>query len=131
MYGHVIFKTEKHGLKHVAVADLLLEDGRTLRLQDTFASLPEIDDYERLHPLDPIYVEGFYLKDGAGLFWISYAATRNGETLITREERARMLIVSRQTFGKVLLWMYLYVISPFWIISYFNIRKVRISLGTR
>jgi hypothetical protein len=128
-YGRVIFTNEKAGMKNIAIADFSASDGRLFRLQDTFATLPEIQDFERLNPLDQVYVEGFYLNNGFGKLWIIYAATRDGRTLLSREQREMRLRKRRETFGMPLLWMYIFLVAPLSLISFFNVRKVRTSLG--
>ena len=124
----MVFGEELRGLKHVSVADF--NDGRkSIRLQDDFASLWELKKWTDGHPLVPVYIEGFKLRDGIGRFWITYAATQDGRPLIDREKRQVSLDISREWFGVLLRWMYLYLVAPLWLISFNNIRKVRNSLG--
>jgi len=126
-FGRVVFGNELHGVKNVAVADFLEDESRPIRLQGNHTNLSKIKAFADAHPLESVYVEGFTLRDGSGLFWISYAATRNGEVLASQEQRRISLDKRRNWLGPPLWWMYLSLVAPLWLISFINIRKVRNS----
>lgn len=126
-FGRVIFKSELQGAKRVGIADFEQEGGPSIRLPDNHVSLPGIKEWTEKHPLESIYVEGFRLRDGRGLFWMSYAATQDGQVLVDRDKRRVTLSRGREQFGTVLWWMYGYVVAPLWLSSFNNIRIVRNS----
>lgn len=128
-YGKVKFEFVQVGLKSVAVATFIANDGRTYDLQDMPAMLPEIQKLENSEGVTPeIYIEGFRLLNGAGRFWITFASTRDWRILLDQEQRRKQLMSDRDPFGEVLKWL-LYLYSPLWLFSFFIVRKVRTSLG--
>lgn len=127
--GRVIFNVETNGLKHARIANFLPDGGQPLHIQDYFTSLYEMKKWTNEHPFESLYVKGFSLCDGAGSFWITYVATASGQVLVNEDKRKITLHKSRERFGTVFWWMYGYLVIPLWLISIYNIRKVRNSLG--
>lgn len=125
--GRLEYRTEQRGVKQLLQLVLIGDGGRIIEFQDP-TGLEDIRSWERKTGIDQVYVEGFYLRDGEGLFWPTYIATLNGKPLATREEQLRKLSVARDPFGKVLLVMYFYSL-PMWIISLINIYKIKSKIG--
>ncbi|MDR6450279.1 hypothetical protein J2794_006420 [Paraburkholderia terricola] len=120
-------KFEHQGVKSTLIARIAIERGASLTIQDP-AGLLKVREWERKSNLEDVYVEGFLLRDGAGLLWPTYVATQGGEVLLSKSEQLEKLKVARNPFGKVLLFMY--VISvPMWLVSFNNIRKVKTLIG--
>jgi len=129
VFGKLIFGDKLSGLKRVSVANFISTGGQSFRLQDDKVTLRDIKAWTDEHPTESIYVEGFRLRDGAGRFWITFAETREGRTLIDREERQIRLDKRREWLGPALWWTYACVVAPLWLLSFNNIRKIRKTLG--
>ncbi|KVN25508.1 hypothetical protein WJ63_15345 [Burkholderia pyrrocinia] len=110
-------------MKQVLQLVLIQEGGKIVDFQDP-AGLESVRAWERRTGVDSVYVEGFYLRDGDGLFWPTYITTLDGTPLATRLDQSRKLSVAREPFGQVLLMMYLYSL-PMWIVSLINICKIK------
>jgi hypothetical protein len=111
------------GLKSTPFASFVLDSGKGLKLQDP-SGLELIREWESQNPSRKIYVEGFLLGNGAGLFWLTYVAGADGKILLSREGQLRQLKMARDPFNSVLLWMYITSV-PMWLISIGNVRKVK------
>ena len=129
--GKVVFESERRGLKYASITNLVTRDGQSIRLQGDFTSLSEIKEWTDIHPTETIYVEGFRLRDGKGLFWISYATTLDGRVLAGREKQQRSLKIRSEVFGPALLWFYTYLVAPTWLFSFIFIRKIRNSISCK
>lgn len=129
-FGKVIFENEKRGFKNYIVADFIRNDGRKFRLLGNSINLSEIKEWVDRNPDKDIYVEGFSLRNGSGLFWIAFASTKNGYVLVSREKRSRSLAIRREQFGPVMWWLYACFAAPLWLLSLNNIRKVRNSMDS-
>ncbi len=123
--GKLIF--ENQGVKSSLRARIVVDGGADLTIQDP-AGLIKVRDWERESRSEEVYVEGFLLRDGAGLFWPTYVATRNGDVLLSRIDQLEKLRAARNPFGKILLFMYI-ISAPMWLISINNIRKVKNLIG--
>nr|WP_132453503.1 hypothetical protein [Paraburkholderia sp. BL8N3] len=125
--GHVIFGNEQSGRNRYPIADFVTEGGRSIRLQDDRNTIPEVQAWQQQRPLELLSVEGFWLQDGEGLFWITSAGTADGDVILNQERRMKILKKKQNPFGELLMWLYLVVVVPLWLISFFIVRKVRIS----
>lgn len=128
-FGNVVFRDETRGVKSVSVAEFMVNAGKTLTLEGDYAGLPEIRDWQAKRPGETIYVEGFELLDGRGLFWISYAAARDGTVLMQRDHQAKAIKNLRNPFNASAFWMLVIVTGPMWVACFINVSKVRITLG--
>lgn len=124
--GNIIFGFEPD-LKSTPFARFVVDTGKGLKLQDP-SGLEIIREWENQNPSRKIYVEGFLLRNGAGLFWLTYVAGADGKILLSREGQLRQLKMVRDPFNSVLLWMYVLSL-PMWIISINNVRKVKNLIG--
>lgn len=124
--GRIIFGFEP-GLKSTPLARFVVDTGKRLKLQDP-SGLETISEWQNQNPSSEIYVEGFLLRDGSGLFWMTYVAGADGKVLLNRTEQVRELKLARDPFNSVLLWMYITSV-PMWLISINNVRKVKNLIG--
>lgn len=125
--GRLEYRTEQRGMKQVLQLVLIQDDGKITDFQDP-VGLESVRAWERRTGVDRVYVEGFYLRDGDGLFWPAYITTLDGKPLVTRADQSKKLKAAREPFGQVLLMMYLYSL-PMWIISLINICKMKSRIG--
>jgi hypothetical protein len=86
-YGRIAFDSEQHGVKSVSVARLALDNGPSFLVEGNFSTIPDVQRWEAMNSSQSLYFEGFNLRDGKGLFWITYAATKSGSVILSRQER--------------------------------------------
>lgn len=128
--GNISFGFEQHGVRSRAVSTFITDNGAAINLDDPPSMLPEIKKLMEGSGKETarVYLEGYRLGNGSGRFWITYAATPDGHLLLSRAAQSERLKRASEPFGTVLFWMYL-IILPVWVITFFNVRDARTSIG--
>jgi hypothetical protein len=122
--GRLIVGERRQGLKQMSYAEIRSVQGETYVLQEQNGLEPVLDFMR--HSAEPIHIEGFVLRDGAGRFFPLKIETPEGRILVEKRSQMRSLTISREPFGGIFLWM-LTLISPLWAISFVNVAKLKIT----
>ncbi|MEI5998945.1 hypothetical protein H3V53_17555 [Paraburkholderia bengalensis] len=124
--GSLLYESTTKGVNHELVARIVDEQGHSFVLQDALG-VEQLRDWERQTGLTSVFAEGFFLRDGAGLFWPTHVISSDGKAVVTREEQKKKLEKSR-SYIKQTLFTYLFI-APFWLMSLNHIRKVKRMIG--
>jgi hypothetical protein len=112
----------KSGITTYAVFD----DGRRFILGGLRST--DARQWIEAHPSESIFLEGFFLRDGAGEFWLNYASTTDETVLVGRENQMRLLQERRVPFGRFFLWSCLIMVLLPYLFAFTTIYTVRSKL---
>lgn len=125
--GKIIFSTGHSGPKSISVARMATATAGLLEFQDP-EQLGSIREWEKRGGSGIVYVEGFRLRDGAGLFWPIYMMDESGSVILSRDRQLEILKGARNPFGPTFLWMILLSI-PLWMVCLRNVYDIKIRMG--
>ncbi|MBR8182512.1 hypothetical protein [Burkholderia ambifaria] len=123
MTGKLIYGFKREGGNNSLQAVLVRDGSGPVEFQDPMG-MESVRSWERKTGSDSVYVEGFFLRDGDGLFWPTFISSQDGIPLLSRKEQLHKLSVARAPFGRLLLLMYGLAV-PMWIVSIINVRKFK------
>lgn len=124
--GSLLYESRTNEVRHELIARIVDDNGHSFILQDALG-VEELRDWERQTGLTRVFAEGFFLRDGTGLFWPTYVISSDGKVVVTREGQKEKLEKSR-SYIRQALFTYLFI-APFWLISLNHIRKVKKTIG--
>jgi hypothetical protein len=120
--GRFIFGNEHHGFKSTPFIDFKTNGGQIYRLQDR-VGYDSILNWNNRNTDSHLYVEGFLLRNGQGLFWPTQVTTVDGRVLLDRDQQNTSLMRSRNPFGRNLFYMYVFA-GFLWIFSIRNVVQI-------
>jgi hypothetical protein len=120
--GRFIFGDERHGLKLIPFIEFKTNDSRIYRLQNQIG-YDSILNFNNRHANPQVYIEGFLLKNGQGLFWPTQVMTIDGKILLDKDQQNTSLMRSRNPFGANLFLMSIFA-GFLWILSTRNIIQI-------